>query len=123
MAILESATRTSACDAIVDNIDSGGAAGTCVFETSGDAAVATCTFSSPAFAAAAAGVASANAVTADSAATGGDAAQVSFYDSNSTKVMECTCSTSGAEFTITSTTIGSGDTVSVTGITVTVPAS
>lgn len=124
MPTLELATATAACDAIVDLIDAGSTAGTCVFETSGDAEVATCTFSDPAFGGAVNGVATASTITDDSSATGGEAAQVSFYDSDSTKIMECTLGVgSSQDFDISSMTIGTGDTVSVSALTVTVPTS
>lgn len=123
MATLETAARNAACDAIVDLIDGGAGAGTLVFETSGDVEVATLTFSDPAFGNAAAGVATASSITSDTNATGGTIAQASFYDSNSAKILEATCGTSGAEINLSSLSIGAGDTVSVSSLTVTVPAS
>jgi len=123
MPTLETAARNAACDAIVDLIDAGAGAGTLVFETSGDVEVATLTFSDPAFGNAATGVATASAITSDTNATGGTVAQASFYDSNSNKVLECTVSTSGADINLSSLSVGAGDTVSVSSLTVTVPAS
>lgn len=121
--ILETAVRNLACDAIVDSIDAGTGAGYIQFETSGDVEVATLTCSDPAFGSAAAGVATAAAITSDTNATGGTVAQASWYDSDNTKRWENTVATSGAEITISSTTIGAGDTVSMSSFTVTVPAS
>ena len=123
MATLETAARNAACDAIVDLIDGGAGAGTLVFETSGDVEVATLTFQDPAFGAAAAGVATrAGSITDDTNATGGVVAQASFYDSNSAKILEATVATSGADINLSSLTVGAGDTVSVSTLTVTMPA-
>jgi hypothetical protein len=123
MPTLETAARNAACNAIVDLIDAGSGAGTLEFETSGDVEVATLTFSDPAFGDAATGVATASSITSDTNATGGTVAQASMYDSDSNKVMECTVSTSGADINLSSLTVGAGDTVSCSSLTVTVPAS
>ena len=123
MAVLETAARNAACDAIVDLIDGGTGPGTLVFETSSDVEVATLTFSDPAFGAAALGTATANPIVSDSSATGGTIAQASIYDSNSVKIFEATTALSSAEITLSSVVIGVGDIISVTSLTVTVPAS
>lgn len=123
MPTLETSARNAACNAIVDLIDAGADAGTLVFQTSGDAEVATLTFSDPAFGSAASGVATAGAITSDTSATGGTVAQASAFDSNAAKVIEFTVSTSGADINLSSLTIGAGDTVSMSSLTVTMPAS
>lgn len=123
MATLTTAARNAACNAIVDLVDAGAGAGTLQFETSGDVEVATLTFSDPAFGNAATGVATASSITSDTNATGGTIAQASFYDSDSTKVLEATCGTSGADINLSSLSVTAGDTVSVSSLTVTVPAS
>lgn len=123
MPTLETAARNAACDAIVDLIDAGVGAGTLVFQTGADVEVATLTFSDPAFGAAATGVATASAITDDTSATGGTVAQASFFDSAATKVLEATVGTSGADINLSSLAVGAGDTVSVSSLTVTVPAS
>jgi len=123
MPTLTTAARNAACDAVVDLIDAGAGAGTLVFETSGDVEVATLTFSDPAFGDAANGVATASAITSDTNATGGTVAQASAYDSNATKVMEFTVSTSGADINLSSLAVGAGDTVACSSLTVTMPAS
>jgi len=123
MPTLETAARNAACNAVVDLIDAGAGAGTLVFETSGDVEVATLTFSDPAFGNAATGTATANSITSDTNATGGTVAQASAYDSDSNKVMEFTVGTSGADINLSSLSIGSGDTVACSSLTVTAPAS
>jgi hypothetical protein len=123
MATLETNARNAACDAITALVDNSGP-GTLVFETSGDVEVATCTFAATAFGPAAAGVCTADTIVDDSDATGGDIAQVSVYDGVPAKIMECTIAVaSSQDFQISSLTIGPGDTVSVSAMTVTVPAS
>lgn len=121
--ILTTAARNAACNGIVDLIDAGAGAGTLQFETSGDVEVATLTFSDPAFGSASTGVATASAITSDTSATGGTVAQASAYDSDAAKVFEVTVGTSGAEINISSLSVGAGATVSVSSLTVTVPAS
>lgn len=123
MPILTTAARNAAANGVVDLIDAGAGAGTLQFETSGDVEVATCTFSDPAFGAAATGVATASAITDDSSATGGTVAQASAYDSDSAKVIEFGVATSGSDIDISSTSVGATDTVSVSSLTVTAPAS
>lgn len=123
MPTLPTATRNAACDAVVDLIDGGVGAGLLVFRTSGDVEVATLTFSDPAFGSAATGVATASAITSDTNATGGTVTKATFETSAATIVMTVTVGTSGSEINLSSTTIGVGDTVSVSSLTVTMPAS
>lgn len=123
MSTLTTSARNAAANAVVDLIDGGSGAGTLQFETSGDVEVATCTFSDPAFGNASTGVATANSITSDTNATGGTVAQASAYDSDSNKVIEFSVSTSGADIDMSSLTVGAGDTVSVSSLTVTMPAS
>lgn len=123
MPILTTAARNAAANGVVDLIDAGASAGTLQFETSGDVEVATCTFSDPAFGNAATGIATASAITDDSSATGGTVAQASAYDSDSNKVIEFSVATSGSDIDISSTSVGATDTVSVSSLTVTAPAS
>jgi hypothetical protein len=120
--ILTTLARNAACNAIVDLIDAGAGAGNIKFETSGDVEVATLPFSDPAFGNAAVGVATANAITSDTTATGGTVAQASIYDSDANKVLECNVQTSGGDINMSSLVIGAGDTISMSALTVTVPA-
>ena len=125
MPTLATATRNAACNAVVDLIDggSGDAAGDIQFQTSGSSEVATLSFANPAFGAAATGVATANAITSDTDANGGTTTKAIIRDRANATVMECTVGTSGAEINLSSVAIGAGDTVSLSALTVTQPAS
>lgn len=115
----ETAARNGIADYIVDQLDGG----TLVINTSGDVEVATLTFGTPAFGAAAAGVATANAITDDSSATGGTAAKCVLKTSGATAVVNgsVTATGGGGDIELSSTTIGAGDTVSVSSLTYTAP--
>jgi hypothetical protein len=104
-------------------MDEGAGAGKLVFRTSGDAEVATLTFSDPAFGAAATGVATASAITSDTSATGGTTTKATLEDSDAEVMLTATVATSAADINLSSTTIGVGDTVAVSALTVTCPAS
>lgn len=121
--------RNAACDAIVDLVDAGAGAGTLEIKSAastvaGTSEVATVTFADPAFGAAATGVASlASAMTDDTNATGGTASDYTVFDSNNVAVWQGAVATSGSDLNLSSTTIGAGDTVSISTFTLTVPAS
>lgn len=119
---LTTAARNAACNAIVDLCDAGAGAGSLVIRTSGDVEVATLTLSDPAFGNAATGVATASAITDDTSATGGTAANFVLQDSDANIVLEGSVGTSGQDLNLSSVSIGAGDTVSVSSLTVTVPA-
>lgn len=121
MPTLSTTGRNAACDAIVDLLDSG----TIVFETSANNEVATCTFGATAFGAASTGVATANAITSDTSATGGTIDHAVLKTSGAAAILTLTCTVTGGggDLTGTSLSIGAGDTVSISALTVTVPAS
>ena len=116
----ETAARNGIANYIVDQLDSG----TIVFNTSGDVEVATCTFGATAFGDGAAGVATANAITADSSATGGVTTKAVLKTSGATAVVNCSvgATSSGEDIELSSTTIGAGDTVTISALTYTAPA-
>ena len=118
---LETVARNAACNGVVDLLNSG----TIRFETVGNSEVATCTFNATAFGDAATGTATAAAIVDDSSATGGVIDHALVRTSATALVATCTCTVTagGGDFELTSLTIGAGDTVSVTAMTVTQPAS
>lgn len=120
--ILTTLARNAMCNALVDLIDVSGP-GNIKFETSGDVEVATLPFANPAFGNAATGVATANAITSDTTATGGTVAQASIYDGAAAKILEAVVLTSGGDINLSSLSIGANDTISMSALTVTVPAS
>lgn len=122
--VLETATRNALADAFDDLVNTGAGTANMKLETSGDAEVATFDFQNPAFGAAANGVITLQGVPIqDASASGGTVAQGSIYNRNGDKVSESVAATSGQEITVSSTTIGAGETVTLTSLTVTVPAS
>jgi len=127
MAINNIATgiRNTMCDAFVDALDAGAGAGLLRIFTSAFATLlAQLTFSDPAFGAASSGVATASAISPDTSADAtGTAAVLRLLDSNPTTVAEGTVSTSGADLNLNTVSITTGDQVSCTAATVTMPAS
>jgi len=128
-------TRNKACDAIVDDVDAGAAAGYVEIRTgapSGPNAadsgilLATLPMSDPAFGAAVAGVATANAITNDSSADAtGTAAHFRLKDSDANIVGEGTVTATGGggDMELNSVSIIIAAVVSITSLTVTVPES
>lgn len=122
MAISHEVTiRNALADLIDDRINSGtiNLGGQIVFQTSGNVEVATVTFSNPAFGAASNGVITANPITADTSATGGVTTNFKATDRNGNTVLtgSVTASGGGGDIELSSTTIGAGDTVTVTSFT------
>lgn len=126
--VLTNAARSAAADAVVDLIDAGVGAGTLELKSVPSTVqavneVATMTFSDPAFGAASNGVATASAITDDTSATGGTANDATFFDSNGVAVLQCDVAAAASDINLSSITIGAGDTVTITSLTYTQPAS
>jgi hypothetical protein len=122
MPTLSTKARNSAANAIAALMDEGAGAGKLVFRTAGDVEVATLTFTDPAFGAAATGVVTASPITEDASATGGTTTKATLEDSDSEVMITATVGTSGADINLSSVAIGAGDTVSMTSLTMTMPA-
>lgn len=124
MPVLQTAARNALADAFDDYVNTGGGTAKFVLETSGDVEVAHFDLQNPAFGGAVAGVITLQGVPLqDTAADGGTIAQGSIFNRAGTKVCESAAATSGQEITVSSVTVGVGETVTLTALTVTVPAS
>lgn len=121
MPTLSTEARNAAVDAVTALLD----AGDIRFETAADNEVATLAFGNPAFGAAAAGSATANAITDDTDAAGGTIDHAKLRKSDASEVMTATVTATGGggDFEMTSLTIGAGDTVIITSLTISQPAS
>lgn len=121
MATLATIARNAAVDAVAALCNSGDIR----FETSANNEVATCTFGATAFGAASSGTATANSIADDASATGGTIDHAKLRKSDASEVMTVTCTATGGggDIELTSLVIGAGDTVSVTSLTLTQPAS
>ena len=130
------AAQNAACDAIVDLIDGGAAAGTLAIRTGVPPAtcaavdtgvlLGTLTFSDPAFGAAAAGVATVTpSITSDSSAdASGDAGHFRVKDSNGVVIMQGTAGEAAdapVDMQFDEKTIVAGGVIACTSFTVTVP--
>lgn len=114
------AIRNQLADLVVDAIDGGttDTTGDLVIMAAADAEVATLSWTAtPAFGAAASGTATMNAINDDTSATGGTAIAFKFQNRDNTEIFRGSVSTSGADLNLSSTSIGAGDTVSITSFT------
>ena len=127
---LTNAAASSACDAIVDMIDTSGP-GTIIFydgtiPTDADTAIgaqvalSTCTFSATAFGAASNGTATAASITGSTAGVAGTA-EFARIANGAVTVMDVTVATSDADITFNSNVFSVGASVDVTALTITVP--
>lgn len=118
---LETNARNAAVNAVAALLNSG----TMEFQTAGSNEVATATFGATAFGASSSGTAAANAITSDTDATGGTIAKCVLKTSGGVAVLTATCSlvAGGGDLELTSLVIGAGDTVAVSSLTLTQPAS
>lgn len=122
--VLETNARNALANAFDDLMNTGSGTSNLKLETAGDVEVATFNLQNPAFGAASTGVITAQGTPIqDTSATGGTVAQGSLYNRNGDKVSESPAGTSGTEIIMSSLTVGVGETVTLTALTVTQPAS
>lgn len=131
---LPTGVRNAACDAIVDRVDAGAAAGKLRIYTgaqpasANDAAsgtlLAEVTLADPAFGAAASGSASLTDPAAVTASAAGTAGWFRVLDSDSNTVFDgaVTATGGGGDLTLSSTALASGISVDITGGSVTMPS-
>jgi hypothetical protein len=124
--VLETVARDALANSL-DDVINAGTAPELVFETSGDVEVATIVLDATnAFGAASTGVITMTGQPkSDASATGGTTVQFSVYQNVSqgaSKILEGTVGTSGTDIIISSTVIGATDTVELTTMTFTMPA-
>ena len=123
---IQTALRDTLCNAFVDAIDGGAGAGTIALRTAsggGGTLLATLTFTDPAFGASSSGVATASAITDDTSAdAAGTATFLLVATSTPATMFEGTVATSGADINFNTNVFAAGDTISVTSMTITMPA-
>jgi hypothetical protein len=124
---LATMTRDAIADAVDAVINAGGGAGYLEFQTSGDVEVATITFDATAFGASSSGtITMASAPKEDTNATGGTMAKFKIFDNGApgTLLITGTVGTSGADINFAGgLVVGAADTVELTSLTITCPAS
>ena len=118
---LDDTCRNAACDAVVDLFDNG----FIDFQTAAHVNLAQCNFGATAFGAAAAGIATANAIADDTDAAAGtvDHAHMTVSGPTERITLTVTAPAGGGDIELSSLALGAGDTVSVTSLTVSCPAS
>ena len=113
--------RNTLADTVVDLLDAGttDANGDLVIMAAGDVEVATLALSNPAFGAASSGTATANAISDDTNATGGTAANFKMQDRDNGEVFRGTVTATGGggDLELSSVSIGASDTVSISSFT------
>jgi len=119
MNLLEDTGRNAMLDAYGTLLDGGDIQ----FQTSADVALATCAFSATAFGAAASGTVTAAAITNDSSPTAGTIAHAKLRDSSGTELAKVTVAVSGSDIDLADLVVISGNTVSVSAFSLTLPVS
>ena len=131
---LSTDTRNKACDAIVDDIDAGAAAGTIAIRTGsqptnvGDSdtgtLLGTLTFSDPAFGSSSSGTATASSITSDTNAdNSGTAGHFRIKDSDGNIVADGTCGQGSGDLSFDNNVIVAGGTIAISSFSVSVPIS
>ena len=129
---LSTAARNAAADAVVDLLDAGASpetAGDIAFATSADSVKATCVMSKPAFGSASTGVCTASAIAAGTVSGASTSPQTVitkafFRNMADTEIFRCVvASPSGGDINLSSNIVNNDDTITITSLTYTQPAS
>ncbi len=130
--LISTAARNAAVDATTALFNIGGAGTINVYDGTQPAGpgtavttqnlLVTLTFSATSFSSGSAGVATANAITSGTAGANGTPAWSRWKSGAGTAVIDCTVGTSGCDINLSSATIASGNTVSISALTLTHPA-
>ena len=121
---LQDNARDAGVEAITDLCDSGTIEiKTAASTVAGTNEIAILTFGATAFGAASSGVVNANAITDETNANAGTASDATFFTSGSAAILQCSVGTSGEDINFSSVSFGAGDTISITSLSVTQPAS
>lgn len=131
---LSTDTRNKACDAIVDDIDSGSPPGTIAIRTGsqptnvGDSdsgtLLGTLTFSNPAFGSSSSGTATASSITSDTSAdNSGTAGHFRIKDGSGNIHSDGTCGQGSGDLSFDNSSIVAGGTIAVSSLSVTQPIS
>lgn len=124
---LTTAARNAACDAITALINgaSGDATGDMAFSTSAPATLCVCNMAATAFGAAASGVATAATIASGTVSGSSNPSTVAlclFRNKANTEIFRCAVGTSGSDINLSSVSVNDGDTITVSSLTFTVPA-
>jgi hypothetical protein len=100
----------------------GDATGDIAFSTSAPATLCICNLANPAFGNSSTGVATANAIAQGTVSTGGTIALALFRNRANTEIFRCAVGTSGSDINLSSVVVNTSDTIDVTSLTYTQPA-
>ena len=119
---LTNRAKNAALNGIVDDIDSGGSAGTLQILDASDTELATLPLTNPAFGAAGSGSVSANAITTDTTINAGTATQFKIFTSGGSEVFRGTVTNTGGggDLTLTNVNLFVGDRLAVSSFTITI---
>jgi hypothetical protein len=117
MVIVDS-IRNSICD-VFDVVNGGSLR----FHTTGHVAVATCPLAATAFGAPSSGTITAGTITSDTNTVAGTIDHAHLFTSGGTEQCTFTVSTTGAEINLSGLVFSNGDTLAVSSLTITMPAS
>jgi hypothetical protein len=121
---LPTGTRNAACNAIVELVDVGTGTSYLKITNAGATELVKCAFPNPAFGNALVGVATANTIVDGTVTVADTAALAAIIDRDAADVITgLTVGTSGSNINLSSVALSVGDKVSISSMTVTVPAS